>query len=335
MRLFIGAGRRVGSVHVDSAGILSQCQRDLATLLGPGFDIKLPSEQQQILALGRLAWSLRRIEQASPCGARPSAATSRRPASPCIAAVFVLTLGCSRKSVRLVWRSSAQIWPSCTSARFVPLRHRPRDRPRQSEWRRPHTRHLRSRAQSAVSRRARAPRRRRAPVPYRRSRSERQSRSGCRPHPENPLRGLASRVSKRQRVGRIHGSTARRNDRSPRCLLRNDPRSGRCRSNRFAITATASAGPSRWLRGSRGRRLRSPTGWIGRRVLGNGTSSTSVVAPKTGQLLREHLRAPPGWHRLHDEDRPARTPASTIALLVRPKTAGPHISAVCEYIHQH
>jgi hypothetical protein len=60
-----------------------------------------------------------------------------------------------------------------------------------------------------------------------------------------------------------------------------------------------------------------------------------LLAPKTGQLLREHLRAPPGWHRLHDEDRPARTPASTIALLVRAKTAGPHISAVCEYIHQH
>jgi transposase len=33
--------------------------------------------------------------------------------------LFVLTLGCSRKSVRLVWRSSAQIWRSCMSARFV------------------------------------------------------------------------------------------------------------------------------------------------------------------------------------------------------------------------
>jgi hypothetical protein len=60
-----------------------------------------------------------------------------------------------------------------------------------------------------------------------------------------------------------------------------------------------------------------------------------LLAPKTGQLLREHLRAPRGWHRLHDDDRPARTPASTIALLARAKTAGAHISAVCEYIHQH
>jgi hypothetical protein len=60
-----------------------------------------------------------------------------------------------------------------------------------------------------------------------------------------------------------------------------------------------------------------------------------LLSPKTGQLLREHLRAPRGWHRLHDDDRPARTPASTVTLLARAATAGVHISAVCRYIHQH
>ena len=40
-----------------------------------------------------------------------------------------------------------------------------------------------------------------------------------------------------------------------------------------------------------------------------------LLAPQTGQLLRERLRAPRGWHRLHDDDRPARTPSSTVALL--------------------
>jgi hypothetical protein len=60
-----------------------------------------------------------------------------------------------------------------------------------------------------------------------------------------------------------------------------------------------------------------------------------LLAPKTGQLLREHLRAPRGWHRLHDDDRPARTPSSTVALLARATSAGPSISAVCTYIHQH
>jgi transposase len=80
----------------------------------------------------------------------------------------------------------------------------------------------------------------------------------------------------------------------------------------------------------------APPGWIGQRVHVQWNDlHVRLLAPKTGQLLREHLRAPRGWHRLHDDDRPARTPASTIALLARAKTAGAHTSAVCEYIHQH
>ena len=80
----------------------------------------------------------------------------------------------------------------------------------------------------------------------------------------------------------------------------------------------------------------APPGWIGQRCTRNGTSCTSACwRPKTGQLLREHLRAPRGWHRLHDDDRPARTPPSTVALLARAQTAGIHISGVCTYIHQH
>ena len=80
----------------------------------------------------------------------------------------------------------------------------------------------------------------------------------------------------------------------------------------------------------------APPGWIGQRVQVQWNDlHVRLLAPKTGQLLREHLRAPRGWHRIHDDDRPARTPASTVALLARAKTAGAHISAVCEHIHQH
>src|SRR5215211_2874486 len=62
----------------------------------------------------------------------------------------------------------------------------------------------------------------------------------------------------------------------------------------------------------------APPGWIGQRVQVQWNElHVRLLAPKTGQLLREHLRAPRGWHRLHDEDRPARTPASTLALLAR------------------
>ncbi len=80
----------------------------------------------------------------------------------------------------------------------------------------------------------------------------------------------------------------------------------------------------------------APPGWIGQRVHVQWNDlHVRLLAPKTGQLLREHLRAPRGWHRLHDDDRPARMPASTVALLARAQTAGLHISAVCTYIHQH
>jgi transposase len=80
----------------------------------------------------------------------------------------------------------------------------------------------------------------------------------------------------------------------------------------------------------------APPGWIGQRVQVQWNDlHVRLLAPATGQLLREHLRAPRGWHRLHDDDRPARTPSSTIALLARAKTAGVHISAICDHIHQH
>jgi hypothetical protein len=80
----------------------------------------------------------------------------------------------------------------------------------------------------------------------------------------------------------------------------------------------------------------TPPGWIGQRVHVQWNDlHVRLVAPKTGQLLREHLRAPRGWHRLHDDDRSPRTPPTTLALLARAKIAGAHISAVCEYIHQH
>ena len=55
----------------------------------------------------------------------------------------------------------------------------------------------------------------------------------------------------------------------------------------------------------------APPGWIGQRVQVQWNDlHVRLLAPKTGQLLREHLRDARGWHRIHDDDRPARTPAS-------------------------
>src|SRR5215510_6346395 len=80
----------------------------------------------------------------------------------------------------------------------------------------------------------------------------------------------------------------------------------------------------------------APPGWIGRHVQVQWNElHVRLLDPKTGQLLREHLRAPRGWHRIHDQDRPARTPRKTLALLAAARTAGPSISAICDHIHRH
>ena len=78
----------------------------------------------------------------------------------------------------------------------------------------------------------------------------------------------------------------------------------------------------------------APPGWISRRVQvqWNG-SHVRLIDPLTGQLLREHLRQPRGRHRIQDEDRPPRTPLSTQQLLRRAEQAGAHIGALCQAMH--
>lgn len=79
----------------------------------------------------------------------------------------------------------------------------------------------------------------------------------------------------------------------------------------------------------------APPGWIGQRLHVQWNDLfVRLLAPSTGQLLREHVRAPRGWHRIQDEDRPSRTPRPTQALLTRAAMAGPHIGTVCGSIYQ-
>jgi transposase len=80
----------------------------------------------------------------------------------------------------------------------------------------------------------------------------------------------------------------------------------------------------------------APPGWIGRRIQVQWSDLyVRLLAPGSGTLLREHIRAPRGFHRIHDEDRPARTPKSTLTLLATARTAGPSIGRVCDTIYQH
>jgi hypothetical protein len=58
-----------------------------------------------------------------------------------------------------------------------------------------------------------------------------------------------------------------------------------------------------------------------------------LIDPRTGELLREHIRQERGKRRMREEDRPKRTPATTLQLLARAQRAGEHVGVVCQAIH--
>ena len=79
----------------------------------------------------------------------------------------------------------------------------------------------------------------------------------------------------------------------------------------------------------------APPGWIGRLVQVQWDSrQVRLMDPQTGQLLREHLRQTRGRHRIKDEDRPQQTPLTTLQLLTRADKAGAQIGALCRGMHQ-
>jgi transposase len=78
-----------------------------------------------------------------------------------------------------------------------------------------------------------------------------------------------------------------------------------------------------------------PPGWIGKQVQVQWDGHVvRLLNPATGQLLREHLRRPPGRRAVNAEDKPKRTPPTTLELLARTMRAGRHIGVVCESIHK-
>jgi transposase len=77
-----------------------------------------------------------------------------------------------------------------------------------------------------------------------------------------------------------------------------------------------------------------PPGRIGQRLRVQWDAlHVRILCPKTGELLREHLRQKKGRHRMKDEDRPKKTPESTVRLLSRACNAGESIGIVCQAIH--
>jgi transposase len=79
----------------------------------------------------------------------------------------------------------------------------------------------------------------------------------------------------------------------------------------------------------------APPGWIGRRVQVQWDHHrVRLLNPVNGELLREHLRQSRGGRRMKDEDRPKHTPPGTLQLLIRAGKAGKQIAAVCHGMHE-
>jgi transposase len=78
-----------------------------------------------------------------------------------------------------------------------------------------------------------------------------------------------------------------------------------------------------------------PPGWIGRDVNVQWDElHVRILNPSTNKLLREHLRQKPGGYRIPEEDRPKKMPLSTAQLLRRSEHAGAQIGKFCQLMYQ-
>jgi transposase len=79
----------------------------------------------------------------------------------------------------------------------------------------------------------------------------------------------------------------------------------------------------------------APPGWIGRLVNVQWDDLfVRLLDPHTGQLLREHVRQKRGRFRIKPEDYPKRAPLGTQQLLARAERAGTQIGALCQALYR-
>jgi transposase len=79
----------------------------------------------------------------------------------------------------------------------------------------------------------------------------------------------------------------------------------------------------------------APPGWIGREVAVQWDGrQVRLLDPRTGQLLREHRAQRPGGYAIPRADQSPRTPPTTVALLARAARAGARVGALCDAIHR-
>jgi transposase len=79
-----------------------------------------------------------------------------------------------------------------------------------------------------------------------------------------------------------------------------------------------------------------PPGWIGKLVNVQWDSlHVRILDPKTYQLMREHVRQERGRHRIRPEDNPKKMPLTTAQLLARAARAGSQIGIFSKALHEH
>src|SRR5437879_1681418 len=77
-----------------------------------------------------------------------------------------------------------------------------------------------------------------------------------------------------------------------------------------------------------------PPGWIGRGVKVQWDElCVRILDPKSGLLLREHVRQKRGWYRIQPEDHSQQTPFRVVQLLGRAGRVGTHVGILCNLIY--
>lgn len=79
----------------------------------------------------------------------------------------------------------------------------------------------------------------------------------------------------------------------------------------------------------------TPPGWLGKELhVQWDAMHVRIIDPRTGDLLREYVRQERGGQRMNEQDRPKQTPKSTRELLERAHRAGAAVGALCAEIHR-
>lgn len=78
----------------------------------------------------------------------------------------------------------------------------------------------------------------------------------------------------------------------------------------------------------------APPGWLGRSVSVQWDGwRVRLLDAGTGELVREYLREKPGHRRVLEEDRPKKTPPTTVKLIAQLGLSGAHVATVVETMH--